>query len=107
MPRGAKPWPDATSRFLRCSNSFNEPQAHHAAGPIGRPQRGDRTAQVACDSAIRPGPMPALNPRSAVSNSLLASRAPEGRAAVLGESPHGSAATRGLAFFAFAIVDLK
>src|ERR1700680_2797909 len=106
MPRGAKPWPDATSRF-RCSNSFNEAQAHHAAGPIGWRRRGDRTARVTCDSAIRPGLMPALNPRSAVSNSLLAFRAPEGRAAILGESPHGSAATRGLAFFAFAIVDLQ
>src|SRR5665213_2137066 len=38
---------------------------------------------------------------------FLAFRAPERRAPVLGESPHDSAAARGLAFFAFAVVDLK
>src|SRR6266566_4422551 len=39
--------------------------------------------------------------------SLLAFRAPEGRAPVLGESPDDAATPRGLAFFAFAVVDLK
>src|ERR1700722_18474687 len=39
--------------------------------------------------------------------SFLAFRAPECRASVLGEPPHDSATSRGLAFFAFAVVDLK
>ena len=40
-------------------------------------------------------------------SSLLAFRTPEGGASILGKSPHKSLATCGLAFFAFAIVDLK
>ena len=39
--------------------------------------------------------------------SLLALRAPEGRAPVLGEAPDDAAAARGLAFLAFAVVDLE
>src|SRR6266576_5403380 len=38
---------------------------------------------------------------------FLAFQAPEGRASVLGEPPHDSATPRGLAFLAFAVVDLK
>src|SRR3954447_2130728 len=38
---------------------------------------------------------------------FLALRAPEGRAAVLDEAPHDAGAARGLALFAFAVVDLK
>src|ERR1700733_9921936 len=39
--------------------------------------------------------------------SLLAFRAPERRASVLGEAPHDAAAACGLAFLAFAVIDLK
>src|SRR5229473_8146961 len=38
---------------------------------------------------------------------FLAFRAPECRAPVLGETPHDSATACGLAFLAFAVVDLK
>src|SRR3984893_13562989 len=38
---------------------------------------------------------------------LLALRTPEGRAAVLGKALDDSVAARGLAFFAFAVVDLE
>src|SRR4051794_40607475 len=38
---------------------------------------------------------------------FLALGAPEGGTAVLNEAPHDAAATRGLAFLAFAVVDLK
>ena len=38
---------------------------------------------------------------------FLALRAPECRATILGEAPHDAAAACGLAFFAFAVVDLE
>ena len=40
-------------------------------------------------------------------NSLLAFRAPEGRTPVLGEPLDDAAASGGLAFLAFAVIDLK
>src|SRR3954452_1972275 len=42
-----------------------------------------------------------------MTSSLLALRAPEGRAAVLVEAAHRAAAARRLTFLAFAIVDLE
>src|SRR5258708_5272104 len=45
--------------------------------------------------------------RSDFPRSLLAFRAPERRAAVLRETSHDAATARGLAFLAFAVVDLK
>jgi hypothetical protein len=42
-----------------------------------------------------------------VAGLFLALRAPEGRAPVLGEAANDAAAALGLAFFAFAVVDLK
>src|SRR6185437_738768 len=50
---------------------------------------------LACAAALCPLP------------SLLAFRAPEGRASVLRETPDNAAAARGLAFLAFAVVDLE
>src|SRR6266702_3167371 len=45
--------------------------------------------------------------RSDFPRSLLAFRAPERRAAVLGETSHDAATARGLTFLVFAVVDLK
>src|ERR1700683_4240957 len=61
----------------------------------------------AVPARFRQLPVMVLDSRFYCWRSFLAFRAPECRAPVLGEPPHDSTTPGGLAFFAFAVVDLK
>src|SRR4029078_11268475 len=101
----------ASPRSNQSSRNKFEKLCYTAHPPPGIHPRGWWTTNWILLNCPRPGSVFSSAQQSAgfriLSASLLALRTPEGRATVLGESFDDAAAALGLAFLAFAVVDLK
>src|ERR1700736_729089 len=97
--------PTLVSRTRRSASSTVRRGAGTHSWQTGWAPDQQRTTPQARRAALHPGHV--SRSQSQAEYSLLALRAPERRAAVLGKAPHDAATPGGLTFLAFAIINLK